>query len=30
MIKKDFEFVMRVLNGDNKPNHKKALQKPHK
>ena len=26
MIKKDFEFVMKVLNGDNKPNHKKALQ----
>ena len=26
MIKKDFEFVMKVLNGDNKPNHKKALR----
>jgi|TARA_B110000914_G_C15245900_1_gene346352 hypothetical protein len=26
MIKKDFEFVMKVLNGDNKTNHKKALQ----
>jgi hypothetical protein len=26
MIKKDFEFVMRVLNGENKPNHKTALQ----
>jgi len=26
MIKKDFEFVMKVLNGDNKPNHKNALQ----
>ena len=26
MIKKDFEFVMKVLNGDNKPNHRKALQ----
>lgn len=27
MIKKDFEFVMKVLNGDNKTNHKKALQR---